>query len=315
MSITHQDVSLLPPQSDVVHPQRQIPCGCGCKPGQCAGDLKHTPRWKGRLPYTPQGADPYRWRYLAFAAMVLLTIPGALYFSLGMDPGVPSSKWDDEAIRVGVPAAALSRGEKVYARTCVACHGPQGDGIPRLGKPLRNSAFVQGATDEELIDLIVRGRAVTDPLNTTHTPMPPRAGFDTLTRLDIRDVVSYLRAIQQPGAPFAATDAWIVPLEELKAAATGGVGHEAFITSCSACHGKQGEGVEGSGVPLRGSDFVKGLSESELVAFVKRGRQSWDPDSKTGIDMPPKGGNPALSDATLADIITYIKSIQDNQGS
>jgi cytochrome c5 len=28
------------------------------------------------------------------------------------------------------------------------------------------------------------------------------------------------------------------------------------------------------------------------------------------VDMPPKGGNPALSDAQLLDIIAYMRSLQ-----
>ena len=311
MSTTHQDVSVLPPQSDLVHPQGQHAhrlCNCACGTGACRSGEKHSPK---RPVGMPQGRDPYRWRLAGFTALVALTIPAALYFALGMGPSAPETGWEDQAVRLGLPASSIARGEHVYGRTCVACHGKDANGIARLGKPLRNSAFVQGATDEELVDLVVRGRAVDDPLNTTRSPMPPRAGFDTLTRFEIRDVVTYLRALQEPGAEFASTDAWIIPVEELQVAASAGVGGESFVTSCSACHGPNGQGVEGSGVALRNNEFVKQNSESELMAFVKRGRASWDSESKTGVDMPPKGGNPALSDATLAEIVTFIKGMQE----
>ncbi len=311
MSTTRQDVSLLPPQSDVVHPQGQHsprPCSCACGTGACQSGKKRSPK---RPVGMPPGQDPYRWRLSGFTAMVALTIPAALFIALGMGPGAPTTGWEDQAIRLGVPASSIARGEHVYGRTCVACHGADGKGIARLGKPLRNSAFVQGATDDELVELVVRGRAVDDPLNTTHSPMPPRAGFDTLTRLEIRDVVAYMRALQEPGAEFASTDAWIIPVEELQVAASAGVGGEAFVTACSACHGPSGQGVEGSGVALRDNEFIKQNSETDLIAFIKRGRASWDADSKTGIDMPPKGGNPALSDATLAEIVTFIKAMQE----
>jgi disulfide bond formation protein DsbB len=45
------------------------------------------------------------------------------------------------------------------------------------------------------------------------------------------------------------------------------------------------------------------------MAFIKTGRPASDPLNTTGVDMPPKGGNPALSDQDLADIIAFIRSI------
>ena len=62
---------------------------------------------------------------------------------------------------------------------------------------------------------------------------------------------------------------------------------------------------------LADSAFVASKTDAELAAFVKQGRPIWDPDNTSGIDMPPKGGNPALSDGELAEIITYIRSLQE----
>ena len=58
------------------------------------------------------------------------------------------------------------------------------------------------------------------------------------------------------------------------------------------------------------SDFVKGLSDQELLAFIKKGRPTSDPANTTGVDMPPKGGNPSLTDQQILDIIAYIRSLQ-----
>ena len=57
------------------------------------------------------------------------------------------------------------------------------------------------------------------------------------------------------------------------------------------------------------SEFIAGLSDEELIAFVKVGRRISDPLSTTGVDMPPKGGNPALTDEQLIDIIAFIRTI------
>lgn len=82
-----------------------------------------------------------------------------------------------------------------------------------------------------------------------------------------------------------------------------------FATTCAACHGPAGEGVQGLGKDMTKSEFIAGLSDQELLAFVKTGRPISDPLNTTKVDMPPKGGNPALSEAQLLDIIAFIRTI------
>ncbi len=86
-------------------------------------------------------------------------------------------------------------------------------------------------------------------------------------------------------------------------------GEELFLV-CSACHGKNGEGVPGLGKDMAHSEFIAGKSDAELVEFIKVGRSASDELNTTGVDMPPKGGNPALSDEDLYDIVAYIRSLQ-----
>ena len=92
-------------------------------------------------------------------------------------------------------------------------------------------------------------------------------------------------------------------------------GKELFVISCSACHGSKGEGVKGLGKDMTTSKFIAGLADAALLAFVKKGRPTSDPLSTTGVIMPPKGGNPALTDEQLTDIIAYIRSIHKSGGS
>jgi disulfide bond formation protein DsbB len=68
--------------------------------------------------------------------------------------------------------------------------------------------------------------------------------------------------------------------------------------------------VPGLGKDLTTSEFITGLSDDELLDFIKRGRDMSDPLNTTGIAMPPKGGNPALTDGQIVDIIAYLRSIQ-----
>ncbi|MCP3856385.1 MAG: cytochrome c, partial [Actinomycetia bacterium] len=75
------------------------------------------------------------------------------------------------------------------------------------------------------------------------------------------------------------------------------------------CHGPDAEGLEKLGLPLVDSEFVASMSSADLLAFIKTGRAASDPENTTGVDMPVKGGNPALSDEDLIDIVAYLKSI------
>lgn len=87
-------------------------------------------------------------------------------------------------------------------------------------------------------------------------------------------------------------------------------GATAFSQTCSACHGPDGTGVEGLGKNLVTSDFAKGMPDAELILFLSKGRPSSDPLNTTGVDMPPKGGNPALDDQDLADVVAYLRSLE-----
>jgi disulfide bond formation protein DsbB len=84
---------------------------------------------------------------------------------------------------------------------------------------------------------------------------------------------------------------------------------QTLFASCTACHGPTGEGIPGLGKDLTSSEFVSGKTDTELVDFIKVGRDPSDPLNTTGIAMPPKGGNPALSDEDLFNILAYIRSI------
>jgi disulfide bond formation protein DsbB len=59
------------------------------------------------------------------------------------------------------------------------------------------------------------------------------------------------------------------------------------------------------------SEFVADNSNEELVEFIKVGRDPSDPLNTTGVAMPPKGGNPSLSDQDLLDIISYMRTIHE----
>ncbi|MEW5956610.1 MAG: cytochrome c [Chloroflexota bacterium] len=86
-------------------------------------------------------------------------------------------------------------------------------------------------------------------------------------------------------------------------------GQKLFTQTCSACHGSAGEGVQGLGKDMTTSEFIAEKSNDELVSFIKVGRDPSDPLNTTGVAMPPKGGNPALSDEDLQNIVAYIRTL------
>ena len=86
-------------------------------------------------------------------------------------------------------------------------------------------------------------------------------------------------------------------------------GQAVYATTCTACHGADAHGVPGLGKDLTTSAFLAEKSDDEALAFLLVGRPSSDPLNTTGVDMPPKGGNPALSENDLKNIIAYLRAI------
>ena len=99
--------------------------------------------------------------------------------------------------------------------------------------------------------------------------------------------------------------------QEVASAGDPEAGKQQFDMVCIACHGPGGVGVEGLGKPFTTSEFLLTVDDQELLEFVKTGRPVGHPDNTTGVDMPPKGGNPALTDEQLLDIIAYIRTLHE----
>lgn len=226
-----------------------------------------------------------------------------------------------ETVAVGV----AEHGRDIFHNVCGVCHGPAGLGMPGLGKDLVRSDFVADSSDSGLLAFIERGRDINDPLNTTKIAMPPKGGNAALTTEDIQTVVAYVRALQDPRR-MPQLPEWkpkpVVLSEQDKAAALVAAGGDAelaeyiasgnklFHTTCIACHGQGGVGIPGNGKTLVNNEFIQSLDDDGLLAFVKQGRAPGDAKNTTGIQMPPKGGNPAMSDDDILDVIAYLRTLQ-----
>ena len=126
----------------------------------------------------------------------LLMISATLLSACGSgQPEAPTAV--PTAVPTATPAGDPVAGKDAYLKTCIACHGPEGKGVPNLGKDLTTSEFVDSKTDAELVAFLKTGRPSTDPLNTTKVDMPPKGGNPALTDADLLNIVAFLRSIHQ----------------------------------------------------------------------------------------------------------------------
>ncbi len=81
-------------------------------------------------------------------------------------------------------------------------------------------------------------------------------------------------------------------------------GKKVYDTTCFVCHGKDGKGAL-PGVPdMTGKDSRLREDDALLLKHVTDGYQS----KGSAMAMPPKGGNPNLSEAELKSVIEYMKA-------
>ena len=86
-------------------------------------------------------------------------------------------------------------------------------------------------------------------------------------------------------------------------------GEAIFSSTCSACHGQDAKGLPNLGKDLTTSEYVRDNDDDTLLTLLKEGRPSGHELNTTGVDMPPKGGNPSLSEDDLMTVVAYLRSI------
>jgi mono/diheme cytochrome c family protein len=113
-----------------------------------------------------------QWLKSAAAALVLVLTPLSLA---------------RPAARCSEPAGDWKAGRAVYHRTCVSCHGEDGQGL-RAGVPDFRAGVMAYSTDSLLTHIKNGFHPPGRPLQ-----MPPKGGNPQLTNEDIRNVLTYLR--------------------------------------------------------------------------------------------------------------------------
>lgn len=147
------------------------------------------------------------WRLLAAvalgaAALATSTAAGALASNRHAGAALAALRARETRIAaaLGVDPLAIERGRRLYAVTCVPCHGAVGEGVEGLGKALATSDFVAQQSLPELVAFLKRGRSVLDPANTTGIAMPPRGGNPTLYEQDLRELATFVAFLSRDAA-------------------------------------------------------------------------------------------------------------------
>ncbi|HJX58881.1 MAG TPA: c-type cytochrome [Thiobacillus sp.] len=204
------------------------------------------------------------------------------------------------ALDASAPVVEKS-GQEVYEAACVACHGSGALGAPRFeNKGDWNARIGQGY--DTLVKNAIEGIR----------QMPPRGGNADLTDAEVARAVAYMAnaagasfEAQEAAAPaeaVAATpEAEAAPAEPTAVAAAPKSdpikGKKVYQTTCALCHAA---GIAGAPKP------------GDMAAWEPRVAQGYATlynHAITGIrGMPPKGGNPSLTEADIANAVGYMFS-------
>ncbi len=62
---------------------------------------------------------------------------------------------------------------------------------------MTTSEFIRSQSEKELLQFLKTGRSTADPANTTGVDMPAKGGNNTLDEDDLKDIIAYVRTLQQ----------------------------------------------------------------------------------------------------------------------
>lgn len=211
---------------------------------------------------------------------------------------------------------AVERGAELYAEHCALCHGDRGQGVPNLGSALNSRAFLEGADDAALGDVISDGRP------NTSMPAFGEARGGPLRDVQVKDLVAFIRNWEAtapelptatptaaatttptaaPEAPAATTMPGETPtVAPLVVAGDAARGAELYTAQCAACHGSEGQGGTVAKEPLNSPEYFVTHSDEEIHKAITEGIP--------GTIMPAYGDKLTLDD--IADIIAFFRSWQ-----
>ncbi len=117
-------------------------------------------------------------------------------FALGCGGDKEEAAKEPAKVETSAPTGdrmAIAKGTVKFKKICAACHGVDAKGMPNLGRDLTISEFVKSNNDDELLAFIIEGREPEGEF----AAMPPRGGDATLTDADLKNVIAFIRSIEQ----------------------------------------------------------------------------------------------------------------------
>jgi cytochrome c5 len=185
-------------------------------------------------------------------------------------------------VEFGAPAAApgARSGESIVQAVCAACHQAGVAKAPKIGERNEWAAPIKQGLNA-LVQSVIKGKGA----------MPPRAGDASLTDTEITRAVVFMA--NQAGANFKEKPA---PAQIQKTAAAAD-GKAVYDKVCFACHLQSVAGSPKLGDKAAWAPRIQTGTDA-LVQSVMKGKGA----------MPPKAGNPALSDAEIRAAVQFMVS-------
>jgi cytochrome c5 len=185
-----------------------------------------------------------------------------------------------EFAAAGSAAAGARSGEEIVKSVCATCHQAGVANAPKIGD---NAAWAPRIKEgfNELVKDAIKGKGA----------MPPKGGNPSLTDDEVARAVAYMA--NQAGARFKEPAA-VAAIQSKPGAVDG---KKVYDTTCTACHTA---GVANAPKPGDKAAWAPRLKQGSdaLVQSVIKGKGA----------MPPKAGNPALSDAEIRAAIDFMVS-------
>jgi cbb3-type cytochrome c oxidase subunit III len=182
-------------------------------------------------------------------------------------------------------------GATIFGTFCTGCHGGGGVGRRSAGMPsfpaIANPDLLSRVSDDFLTQNISKGRP--------GRRMPAWAEITGgLKPEEIAKVVAYLRRIGSPYQSDGKPARWINGDPQQ--------GKKLFASTCSGCHGANGQGNEGPA--LNNQVLLSTATDSYFVKTIGQGRR--------GTDMlgfsEPHPARPTLSEAEIESIVAFLRT-------
>lgn len=187
-------------------------------------------------------------------------------------------------------AEQLARGETLYSKFCIACHGPYGRGDGPIADDLAlrppdmtNAALLGGRSDDEII-----ANLKATP-GQKHTPM---VMAQILKEESLRDALEYMRTMSVQGKQVSVL-----------------AGRDLYRAFCLVCHGEngKGQGFVAPNIPgnkprdFTSGEFVIEGREDEVYEVIRTGAASSFHGSEYMLEWGTK-----LLPQQMRDIVEYL---------